>query len=65
MIRYNPKIEDGLNNNQIQNRIKNGYVNYDTNIKTKSIGRIILDNSFTLFNMLNLGLGLLIFFVHL
>ena len=64
MIRYNPKIEDGLNNNQVQNRIKNGYVNYDTNIKTKSIGRIILDNSFTLFNILNLCLGLLVFFVH-
>ena len=64
MIRYNPKIEDGLNNNQVQNRIKNGYVNYDTNIKTKSIGRIILDNSFTLFNVLNLCLGLLVFFVH-
>ena len=28
----NPKIEDGLNSNQVQNRIKNGYVNYDTNM---------------------------------
>jgi cation-transporting ATPase E len=64
MIRYNPKIEDGLTNSQVQNRIKNGYVNYDTNIKTKSIGRIILDNCFTLFNILNLCLGLLVFFVH-
>ena len=63
MIRYNPKIEEGLTNTQVQNRIKNGYVNYDTNIKTKSIGRIILDNSFTLFNIINLCLGLLIFFV--
>ena len=64
MIRYNPKIEDGLNQTQVNNRIKNGYVNYDTNIKTKSIGRIIIGNSFTLFNILNLCLGLLIFSVH-
>ena len=64
MIRYNPKIEDGLNQTQVNNRIKNGYVNYDTNIKTKSIGRIIIGNTFTLFNILNLCLGLLIFSVH-
>ena len=64
MIRYNPKIEDGLNQTQVNNRIKNGYVNYDTNIKTKSIGRIIIGNTFTLFNILNLCLGLLIFSVQ-
>ena len=64
MIRYNPKIEDGLNQTQVNNRIKNRYVNYDTNIKTKSIGRIIIGNSFTLFNILNLCLGLLIFSVQ-
>lgn len=64
MIRYNPKVEDGLNTSQVNSRIKNGYVNYDTNIKTKSIGTIIISNSFTLFNILNLCLGLLIFFVH-
>ena len=52
MIRYNPKIEDGLTQEQVNNRIKNGYVNYDTNIKTKSIGLIILNNSFTLFNII-------------
>jgi len=63
MIRYNPKIEEGLTSSQVSYRIKNGYVNYDTNIKTKSIGQIILNNSFTLFNILNLCLGLLIFFV--
>ena len=64
MIRYNPKIEEGLTLEQVSKRIKNRYVNYDTNIKTKSIGQIILYNSFTLFNILNLCLGLLIFFVH-
>lgn len=64
MIRYNPKIEEGLSTEQVNNRIKKGYVNYDCNIKTKSISQIIFYNSFTLFNILNLSLGLLIFFVH-
>ena len=64
MIRYNPKIEDGLNTNQVSSRIKHGYINYDTNIKTKSIWQIILYNSFTLFNIINLCLGLLIFSVN-
>ena len=64
MIRYNPKIEDGLNEREVSYRIKNGYVNNETKIKTKSIGQIILSNSFTLFNILNLCLGLLVFFVN-
>ena len=64
MIRYNPKIEEGLNTNQVASRIKHGYINYDTNIKTKSIWQIILYNSFTLFNIINLCLGLLIFSVN-
>ena len=64
MIRYNPKIEDGLTELQVNRQIKKGYVNYDCNVKTKSIGQIILSNTFTLFNILNLFLGLLIFFVH-
>ncbi len=63
MIRYNPKIDEGLNNSQINNRIKNGYINSNSEVKTKTIGQIIFYNIFTLFNMLNLGLGLLIFFV--
>jgi len=64
MIRYNPKIEDGLTKDQVNSRIKHKYVNYDTNIKTKSIGQILLYNTFTLFNILNLCLGLLIVYVH-
>ena len=64
MIRYNPSIKEGLTNEQVLSRIKKGYVNYDCNVKTKSIGEIILYNSFTLFNILNLCLGLLILFVH-
>jgi cation-transporting ATPase E len=64
MIRYNPKIEDGLTDLQVNRQMKKGYVNYDCNVKTKSIGQIVLYNCFTLFNILNLFLGLLIFCVH-
>ena len=63
MIRYNPKLDEGLNINQVNYRIKNGYVNYNTDVKTKTIGQIIFYNIFTLFNILNFCLGLLIFWV--
>ncbi len=63
MIRYNPKIDEGLNTNQVNYRIKNGYVNYNTDVRTKTIGEIIFYNIFTLFNILNFCLGLLIFWV--
>lgn len=64
MIRYNPKIDEGLNTKQIDYRIREGQVNYNYDVKTKTIGQIIFYNFFTLFNMLNLFLGLLIFLVH-
>ena len=37
MIRYNPKIDEGLNQEQGNYRIKNGYVNYNSDVKTKTI----------------------------
>ena len=63
MIRYNPKICEGLTTDQVNYRIKNGYVNYNSEVKTKTIGQIIFYNIFTLFNILNLSLGLLILWV--
>ncbi len=63
MIRYNPKIDEGLTTSQVQYRIKNKDINYNTNIKTKKISEIIFYNVFTLFNILNLCLGILIFIV--
>ena len=63
MIRYNPKIEEGLNQNQVDYRFKNKQYNYNTNVKTKTVGQIIFYNIFTLFNILNFSLGLLIFLV--
>ena len=61
--RYNPNINDGLNNEQIQKRIEEKQVNYDTSVPTKSIKRILYENFFTLFNILNLILAILVFSV--
>ena len=63
MIRYNPKIDEGLNQSQVNYRIKNGDYNYNSDVKTKTLGQIIFYNVFTLFNILNLCLGLLVFWV--
>ena len=63
MIRYNPEIDEGLNQTQVNYRIKNGDYNYNSDVKTKTIGQIIFYNIFNLFNILNLCLGLLVFWV--
>ena len=63
MIRYNPNIETGLLDTQVEERTKNNLVNYDTIVPTKSIKQIIASNVFTIFNFLNLVLAIAIFFV--
>lgn len=63
MIRYNPKIDEGLNQKQVDYRIKSGDYNYNSDVKTKTIGQIIFYDVFTLFNILNVCLALLIFWV--
>ena len=59
MIRYNPNINEGLNSNQVQYRIKNNHVNKVKVNKPKSILNIIIDNTCTLFNLLNLYVAIL------
>ena len=54
MIRYNPNINEGLNTNQVQYRIKNNHINKMDNVLSHSICRIILSNLFDPFNLLNL-----------
>ena len=63
MNRYNPSIEEGLNDDQIEERKKENLVNYDTTLPTKSIKQILKDNFLTLFNILNLALAIIIFSV--
>ena len=64
MIRYNPKIEEGLSDKEVAKRYETGDVNYNTGVKTKTIGQIIFSNLFTLFNILNLSLGICVFLVR-
>ena len=61
MERYNVNYKKGLDNIQIDKRKKENLVNYDTTVKTKSIKSIIMSNIFTLFNLLNVILAILIF----
>ena len=53
----------GLTDNEVNERIKSNLYNENIDIKTKSIKSIILENTITLFNLLNLGLGIGVFLV--
>lgn len=61
--RYNPNINDGLNEEQIQARKLQNLINYDITVPTKSIKSIIINNFFTLFNLMNLLLAIAVFSV--
>lgn len=61
--RFNPHISDGLSNDQVNERISENLINYDTSPPTKSIKRILYENFFTLFNLINLILGICVFSV--
>ena len=61
--RYHPSIGTGLSSEQIEQRFDDGLYNHDTQIPTKSIRRIFYDNIVTLFNVLNILLGLAVFLV--
>ena len=63
MQRYNPDYKTGLNYEQVNKRREEKLFNIDTTVKTKSIRSIIISNFFTLFNIMNFVLALLIFFV--
>ena len=63
MERFNPNLNEGLSSNQVKLRIEQGLINKEMSIPTKTIPRIIRDNIFTLFNLLNFLLALAIFAV--
>lgn len=56
-------LNTGLNENQINYRIENNLINKINKTKTKTIKRIILENTFTLFNLLNIGLAIVVLLV--
>lgn len=55
--------ENGLTKEDVDERIAKGLVNGDMNIRTKTYGQIIVSNVFTLFNIINIILAVLIFAV--
>ena len=57
------KIDIGLTKEEVEERIKENKVNYDTSLPTKSIKTIVRENIFTLFNLINILLGVAVFCV--
>ena len=58
--RYNTDIKRGLTKSQIEERITDNLVNFNTYVKTKSVKEIIVENAFTLFNIINIVLAVAI-----
>lgn len=52
----------GLSSEEVAERVADGRVNHDTDVKTKSIWQIFATHAFTLFNAVNIGMAALIFF---
>ena len=63
MEKYKTDNKLGLTTYEVNKRIANNQVNYDTVVPSKSIMKIINDNVFTLFNFLNFGLAIAILLV--
>ncbi len=61
--RYNPDKNIGFSKEQVNERIKDNLVNFNTNVKTKSAKEIILENTVTLFNIINAILAVAIILV--
>lgn len=57
------KTVKGLTSIEVKERIKKGQVNYDTTTPSKSIKEIIIENTCTLFNFINIILGVAIIIV--
>ena len=53
----------GLTSLEVKERLEKGQVNYDTTTPSKSIKEIIIENTCTLFNFINIILGVAIIFV--
>lgn len=58
--RFNPEFTSGLNSKQVEQRIQEGLTNVDDTNKGKTILQIFLTNIFTFFNMLLLGIAILL-----
>ena len=67
LSRVSADASQGLNNEQVKERVEKGYTNYAKDTQTKSIGRIIFDNVFTFFNavLFTIAVVFLVFIVYL
>ena len=53
----------GLTNKEVEKRINKGLINIENDVKTKSIKKIILDNSLNIFNIVNTFFGIIIIII--
>ena len=60
---FEGKNTEGLTSAQVEKRIKEGLVNGNFSVRTKSIKQIVGGNVFTLFNLLNLSLAVCVILV--
>ena len=51
----------GLTSAEVAERVAAGQTNANTDVKTKSVGQILREHAFTLFNFVNLALAVLVF----
>lgn len=61
--RLDTNIKEGLTSEQVNERLEQGYYNIQLDSHFKSIKEIIISNTFTFFNLLNLALASLVIFV--
>ncbi len=61
--RFSPSAQWGLSEEQVRERQKQGLCNRNADVSTKSIKRIFFDNIVTIFNVLNIILGLAVLYV--
>ena len=55
---------NGLTNAEVQDRIDKGLVNYEVKVKSKSLKDIIIANTITIFNILNVSLAIFVLLVR-
>ena len=56
----NANINEGLNDEQVIYRIKEGFINEDSNSESKSILKIVLSKIFTVFNVISFAIAAII-----
>ena len=54
ILRYNPNFNEGLRNEQVEERKLSGLVNYNDQPPTKTISEIVKSNFFTYFNFIQI-----------